>query len=50
MEYKVNVIIRKDVSEKEKLERIAQFQNAFVIAAVDYYTNWTRMRKEISIA
>jgi len=47
LEYKVNVSIKKDISEKEKLERINQFQNAFVIAATDYFSN---KKKKISIA
>ena len=47
MEYKVNVTIKKDISEKEKLERINQFQNAFVIAAVEYYS---KKKKKKSVA
>ena len=39
MEYIVKVILKKEeISDKEKAERIKQFQEAFVIAAVDYYS------------
>ena len=39
MDYKVNVIIKNEISKKEKSERTTQFQNAFAIAAADYFFN-----------
>ena len=47
LEYNIYVSIKKDISDKEKLERINQFQSAFVIAAADYFSN---KKKEIFIA
>ena len=39
MEYIVKVILKKEeISDKEKADRIKQFQEAFVTAAVDYYS------------
>ena len=46
MEYKVKVTIKDNVSDKEKTDRIQQFQNAFVTAAVDYYSNGIKKVKE----
>ena len=39
MEYNVKISFKRDISDKEKSERIKQFQTAFVAAAVDYYSN-----------
>ena len=39
MEYNVKISIKKDVSDKEKSDRIKQFQDAFVTAAIGYYSN-----------
>ena len=39
MEYNVTISFKKDISEKEKSERIKQFQDAFVTAAIGYYSN-----------
>ena len=40
MEYTVKVVLKQEeISDKEKTERIKQFQDAFVVAAVDYYSN-----------
>ena len=39
MEYKVKVIYKeKEVSDNEKKDRLKQFQQAFVTAAVSYYS------------
>jgi len=39
MDYKVKVVIKQtEISDKEKADRIEQFRQAFVTAAVDYYT------------
>ena len=38
MGYKVNVTVRQNISEKEIRERTKQFQDAFVIAAVNYFS------------
>jgi len=38
MDYNVKVIVRQaEMSDKEKADRITQFNQAFVTAAVDYY-------------
>ena len=38
MDYTVKVVVRQsEMSDKEKADRIAQFNQAFVTAAVDYY-------------
>ncbi len=40
MEYKVKVVYKeKEVSDNEKKDRLKQFQQAFVTAAVSYYSN-----------
>ena len=40
MDYTVKVVIKKsEMSDKEKADRITQFNQAFVTAAVDYYSN-----------
>jgi hypothetical protein len=40
MDYTVRVVVRQDeVSDKEKSDRINRFNQAFVTAAVDYYSN-----------
>jgi len=45
MEYTVKVILKKDeISDKEKAERIKQFQEAFVTAAVSYYSNQKKQK------
>ena len=39
MDYNVKVIVRQtQMTDKEKADRIAQFNQAFVTAAVDFYT------------
>ena len=39
MDYTVKVVVKQaEISDKEKADRIAQFNQAFVTAAVDYYT------------
>lgn len=39
MEYSIKVVVKQgDMSEKEKADRVQQFSQAFVTAAVDYYT------------
>ena len=39
MDYTVKVVIKQaEISDKEKADRIAQFNQAFVTAAVDYYS------------
>jgi len=38
MDYNVKVIVKQtEMSDKEKADRITQFNQAFVTAAVDYY-------------
>ena len=38
MDYTVKVVVRQtEMSDKEKADRITQFNQAFVTAAVDYY-------------
>jgi len=40
MEYTVKVVVRQaEISDKEKADRITQFNQAFVTAAVDYYSS-----------
>ena len=40
MDYTVKVVVKKtDMSDKEKDDRIKQFNQAFITAAVDYYVN-----------
>ena len=40
MEYKVKVVYKeKEVSDSEKKDRLKQFQQAFVTAAVSYYSD-----------
>ena len=46
MEYIVNIVVSKEISEKEKEEKTKQFQAAFVIAAVNYFK--TKEVKKIS--
>ena len=53
MEYNVKISVKKNISDKEKSERIKQFQDAFVIAAVDYYASAdkiTNKKNKISVA
>jgi len=48
MEYTVKVVIRQsEMSDKEKADRITQFSQAFVTAAVDYYSNKTPKRGKL---
>ena len=45
MEYTVKVILKKEeISDKEKADRLKQFQEAFVTAAIDYYSNQTKQK------
>jgi hypothetical protein len=38
MNYTVKIVMRDgDISEREKADRVAQFNHAFVTAAVNYY-------------
>lgn len=39
MKYNVKVTVKEIYSEKEKYDRITRFQQAFVLAAVDYYSD-----------
>lgn len=40
MQYKVKVVYKKEeISDKEKMDRLKQFQQAFVTAAVRYYSD-----------
>jgi len=40
MEYTVKVVVKQaEMSDKEKADRILQFNQAFVAAAVDYYSS-----------
>ena len=50
MEYIVKVILKKEeISDKEKAERIKQFQEAFVTAAVDYYSKQKKQKSFVNI-
>jgi len=48
MEYNVKISFKKDVSDKEKSERIKQFQDAFVVAAIGYYSNTDKLPDKIT--
>ena len=40
MDYTVKVVVKQvEMSDNEKADRITQFNQAFVTAAVDYYSN-----------
>ena len=39
MDYTVKIVVKQtEISDKEKADRIAQFNQAFITAAVDYYS------------
>jgi len=47
MDYTVKVVIKQtEISDKEKADRITQFNQAFITAAVDYYTKKKSQRTE----
>ena len=48
MEYNVKISFKKDVSDKEKSERIKQFQDAFVVAAIGYYSNADKLPEKLT--
>ena len=48
MEYNVKISFKKDVSDKEKSERIKQFQDAFVVAAIGYYSSADKLPEKIT--
>jgi hypothetical protein len=40
MDYKVKIVFKqKEISDKEKADRLKQFQQAFISAAVNYYSD-----------
>ena len=46
MEYNVKISFKKGISDKEKSDRIKQFQDAFVVAAISYYSNTDKLTKK----
>jgi len=48
MEYNVKISFKKDVSDKEKSDRIKQFQDAFVVAAIGYYSNADKLPDKVT--
>ena len=46
MEYNVTISVKQNISDKEKSERIKQFQDAFVTAAVGYFSKSDNIPKK----
>lgn len=47
MEYNVKIIYKKDeISEKEKIDRVNQFRDAFVTSAVNYYSEINKKKEQ----
>lgn len=45
MDYKVKIVFKeKEISNKEKADRLKQFQQAFISAAVNYYSDKTEQK------
>jgi len=48
MEYNVKISFKQGISDKEKSERIKQFQDAFVAAAISYYSNAEKLPDKLT--
>jgi len=49
MDYTVKVVVKQgEITDKEKAERVSQFRQAFVTAAVDYYSNKQKQNKQVA--
>ena len=48
MEYNVKISFKQGISDKEKSERIKQFQDAFVVAAISYYSNANKLPDKLT--
>ena len=46
MEYNVTISFKKNISDKEKSKRIKKFQDAFVTAAVGYFSKADNIPKK----